>query len=316
MAEVPALTRPWLVAVWPGMGQVALSAGYYLMAKLDMRLLAEMDAHELFDMDDVVVKNGLIKQGQIPRNRFFVWNDPDRRHDIVVFIGEAQPPLGKYTFCQRLVAYAQELGVERIFTFAAMATPMTPNARSRVFCSATEERLRDELVNNHLEVLKEGQISGLNGVLLAAAQQARIAGACLLGEMPHVFHRLPFPKASLAVLNAFKTIARIEVDLEELSTQSRAVTEQLAEIYSQVSESIEQSSEEQEESPEIGTTEPAEPKIPPEVEQRIERLFEESRQDRSKAYLLKQELDRLGLFQEFEDRFLDLFKRPDETPGH
>lgn len=316
MAEIPALIRPWLVAVWPGMGQVALSAGYYLMAKMDMRLLSEMDAHELFDMDDVVVKDGVIKQGQIPRNRFFLWNDPDRRHDIVVFIGEAQPPLGKYAFCQKLVAYAKELGVERIFTFAAMATPMTPAARSRVFCSATEESLRDELLHDHLEVLKEGHISGLNGVLLAAAQQARIAGACLLGEMPHVFHRLPFPKASLAVLNAFTTIARIEVDLEELSAQSRAVTEQLAEIYSQVSESIEQASEEQDESPEFGLAEPAELKIAPEAAQRIERLFEASRQDRSKAYLLKQELDRLGLFQEYEDRFLDLFKRPEENPEH
>lgn len=298
------------------MGQVALSAGYYLMAKLAMRLLAEVDAHELFDMDDVVVKDGLIKQGQIPRNRFFVWNDADRRHDIVVFIGEAQPPLGKYTFCQRLVTYAQELGVERIFTFAAMATPMTPTARSRVFCSATEESLRDELLHDHLEVLQEGHISGLNGVLLAAAQKAGISGACLLGEMPHVFHRLPFPKASLAVLEAFTRIAKVEVDLEELSAQSRAVTEQLAEIYSQVSERIEQSSEERDESPEFGMAEPAEPKISPDVAQRIEQLFEASRQDRSKAYLLKQELDRLGLFSEFEDRFLDLFKRPEEGPGH
>ena len=28
--------KPWLVAVWPGMGHVAISAGYYLMAKLGM----------------------------------------------------------------------------------------------------------------------------------------------------------------------------------------------------------------------------------------------------------------------------------------
>ena len=36
MAELPKLKlkNPWLVAVWPGMGHVAMSAGYYLMAKL------------------------------------------------------------------------------------------------------------------------------------------------------------------------------------------------------------------------------------------------------------------------------------------
>ncbi len=32
--------------------------------------------------------------------------------------------------------------------------------------------------------------------------------------------------------------------------------------------------------------------------------------DRTKAYELKRELDRLGLYREYEDRFLDLFKKP------
>jgi hypothetical protein len=39
-------------------------------------------------------------------------------------------------------------------------------------------------------------------------------------------------------------------------------------------------------------------------------LFDAARQDRAKAFELKQELDRLGRFAEYEDRFLDLFKRP------
>jgi hypothetical protein len=38
-------------------------------------------------------------------------------------------------------------------------------------------------------------------------------------------------------------------------------------------------------------------------------MFEEARADRSKAYLLKRELDRLKVFHDYEDRFLDLFKK-------
>jgi len=45
-------------------------------------------------------------------------------------------------------------------------------------------------------------------------------------------------------------------------------------------------------------------------EKRIETLFEQAAKDRSKAFELKQELDRLGLFKDYEDRFLDLFKKP------
>ena len=43
--------------------------------------------------------------------------------------------------------------------------------------------------------------------------------------------------------------------------------------------------------------------------QRIERLFEQAKLDRSSAYELKRELDRLEVYREYEDRFLDLFKK-------
>jgi uncharacterized protein len=133
MADKLQLHHPWLVAVWPGMGNVALNAGIYLLAKLNMSMIAEFEANDLFDLDHVEVKQGIIQMGRRPRNRFFVWTDPNKKHDIVVFLGEAQPPLGKHPFCRQLVAYAQELGVERVFTFAAMATQMHPEQRSRTF---------------------------------------------------------------------------------------------------------------------------------------------------------------------------------------
>jgi proteasome assembly chaperone (PAC2) family protein len=106
MAEELKLKNPWMVTVWPGIGNVAISAGYYLMAKLGMHLLAEFAAQELFDVEQVEVKDGLIQSARLPRSRFFVWNDPREQHDLIVFICEANPPLGKYTFCQRLIEFA------------------------------------------------------------------------------------------------------------------------------------------------------------------------------------------------------------------
>ena len=103
MAEKVQLTHPRLVAVWPGMGNVALNAGIYLLAKLDMKLIAELEAGDLFDVDFVEVKEGLIQTGRRPRSRFFVWIDPAHKHDLVVFLGEAQPPIGKYRLCRKLI---------------------------------------------------------------------------------------------------------------------------------------------------------------------------------------------------------------------
>lgn len=308
MADELKLNHPWLVAVWPGMGQVAMTAGYYLMAKLGMHQFAELSARELFDVEHVEVKDGLIRRASLPRSRLFVWKDPQKQHDIVVFIGEAQPPLGKYAFCRRLIEYAGELGVERVFTFAAMATQMHPDHQSRVFGAATDEAGLAELKRLDLEILHEGHIGGLNGVLLGAAAELGLGGACLLGEMPHIFAQLPFPKASLAVLRTFTTIANVEINFRELSEQAEAMDEKLGDLLSQVERAIERQMSPEEES--FGTEWAEEERISRADRNRIEKLFEEAEQDRSKAYELKRELDRLELFPEYEDRFLDLFKRP------
>ncbi len=309
MSDQPSLQHPWLVAVWPGMGQVAISAGFYMMAKLGMRQLAEISARDLFDVEHVEVEGGLIRSGHMPRSRLFVWIDPRKKHDIVLFIGEAQPPAGKYAFCQKLVEYANLLGVERVFTFAAMATPMHPRDASRVFGAAIDQEQLAELRQMEVEIIEDGQIGGLNGVLLGAAAERGLRGACLLGEMPHVFAQLPWPKASLAVLKVFTMIADIEIDTAELFEQSKTVEEHLSELLTQVEEALEQqsSAEEDDESAEFAA--PAEEdQLSAEGEQRIEQLFAAARQDRSKAYELKRQLDELEVFEQYEDRFLDLFK--------
>jgi hypothetical protein len=50
-------------------------------------------------------------------------------------------------------------------------------------------------------------------------------------------------------------------------------------------------------------------RLGPEDERHLEALFARAAGDRSAAYELKRELDRLGVYREYEDRFLDLFKR-------
>ena len=86
MRDESQLNDPWLIAAWPGMGAVAISAGFYLMAKLGMHLLAEFPAREFFDLECVNVKHGLILTGSLPRSRLFLWQDPRKHHDLIVFL--------------------------------------------------------------------------------------------------------------------------------------------------------------------------------------------------------------------------------------
>ncbi len=67
MAEEMKLVKPWMVAVWPGIGQVAISAGYYLMSKLGMHALAEFSPRKIFDVDHVEVKDRLSTSDRLLR---------------------------------------------------------------------------------------------------------------------------------------------------------------------------------------------------------------------------------------------------------
>lgn len=302
--------QPLLVAVWPGMGQVALTAGYYLMSKLQMHEVDPIPARDLFDIEYVEVKDGLIKSGAIPRNRVFLWKDPKQSRDIIVFIGEAQPPAGKLAFCGRLLEYAESLGVRRVFSFAAMATSSLPCDAWRVYGVSTHAEGLDDLRRRKVEILAEGQIGGLNGVFLAVAAERGMRGVGLLGEMPAFAAQFPFPKASRNVLDVFSQMAGVEIDLKELDEYGRAMESQLTKVVEQVQKKLKQKerpSEEEEEAPEFEIPAP-QPALTDADRRRIEGLFEQAKRDRTKRFELKRELDRLGVFAEHEDRFLDLFK--------
>jgi uncharacterized protein len=305
------LNHPWFIAVWPGMGQVAVSSGYYMLAKLGMHLFAEFSPHELFDIDHVEVQAGIITKAPLPRSRCFLWRDAQEKHDIILFIGEAQPPVGKRAFCQALVEFAKRLRVERVLTFAAMATPMRPERVSRVFGAATNATLLSELTKLGVKVLEEGHIGGLNGVFLGEAAEAGLPGLCLLGEMPQIFAQIPFPGAALAVLKTFASLADVKIDLDELIEQSDELGQKLGEVLAKVEAGQEPPpGTETEETAE--ETEPVpERRLSLEDERRIDALFAQARADRSKAFELKQELDRLGVFHDYEDAFLNLFQKPE-----
>ena len=158
-----------------------------------------------------------------------------------------------------------------------------------------------------LEVLEDGHISGLNGVLLGAA--AREQPARHLPARRDAAHLQPasLPQSLTGDPGSLCTITGIELDFAELAEQSKAMEEQLGELLAQSKKHTARNSLPLKKK----ATAPSRPRknLPnPSIRGTSRRLFEEATKDRSKAFELKQELDRLGVFKEYEDRFLDLFK--------
>ena len=312
--ESEKLRDPILIAAWPGIGQVAIAACYYMISKLKMDFRAEYASSELFDADHVTINSGLVQPFRYPKSQVFSWRNPDGPQDLLVFIGEAQPPHGRYDFCRKLVDFAQREGVTKIFTFAAMATNTELQDESRVVGVATDKVTLHRMLENEIQVLSGGSISGMNGVLLGVAAERRIPGGCLLGEIPRMFAGVPYPKATVSVLKTLNQLINLKIDLSELTLESERTEAQLSQMLEQVRRLEQQQRESQPtEEDETFTPDPFEnEKLTPEEKQKIENLFEEAGYDRSKAFELKKELDRLEVFRDYEDRFLDLFRHDDD----
>lgn len=305
------LTAPWLVAAWPGMGAVAHLALSALAERLRPEPLGELAPDDYFDLAQVRVERGLLLPLQLPRTRLFGCAGEEGARDLVLLAGDQQPAHKTKSFCDEALARARELGVQRVFTFAAMATPSPPDRPARVFGVASDPALLADLRERGVEELREGEISGMNGVFLAAAVERGLAGACLLGEFPFFAGGVPQPKAAAAVLRVFAGLAGLTLDLSDLDRQGREVERQLVAHLRRLEDKARRSAvdagEEAAEEWKVPQDEPAEPT--PEVRARIEALFREAGADRTRALALKAELDRLGLFGRYEDRFLDLFRQ-------
>jgi proteasome assembly chaperone (PAC2) family protein len=304
--------KTWLVAAWPGMGAVGVVAVQFLARVLDAQPEAELPADRWFEAHGVTVKEGVLSAAPRPRTRLLRWRNPrPEGADLLLLVGEAQPPADGWGYCEFLWERLAPLGISRVITFAAMASPSDPGRPARVFAAATSPSLIRELDGETVEPLEDGEIGGLNGVLLGVAAAHGVAGLCLLGEFPLIAQAFPNPKASAAVLRVFSRVSRIPLDLAVLDAEGERMERTLIEWIEKVRASqAERSGEPDEEGTEPALAEPkVEPRLRPEDAQRIERLFAEAALDRSKALTLKAELDRLGAFHDYEDRFLDLFKR-------
>jgi proteasome assembly chaperone (PAC2) family protein len=301
------------------MGNVAFGAAMYLKETLEAVKVAEIDSQDIFYRTGIQIRSGIVDIPPLPKSEFFFVAQTHAERDLIIFIGESQPVMeNEYELARRVIEVSQHYGVEEVVTFAATPVNITHRAEPGVWGVTTEPGLQETLKEHGVRIMSAGHIGGLNGLLLGVARNANIHGFCLLGEIPFYTAKIENPKSSLSILRVFMKLRNIEIDLDGLLQMAKFVEEEVEKVSKTTKQTIleedttgEESdeaaleasgSEERENQPE---TVPG--KVPPEVRERIELLFDAAMQDISKAGDLKEELDRWGLFQEYEDRFLDLF---------
>ncbi len=292
------IITPIMVAGWPGMGNVAINAVDYLRRKLGARLFAEIDTEGIYLPDAIIVNKGLARFPESPKNLFYY-----RKNPSVIFL-EGQVQLSgepAVKLMNMVLDLAEKHKVKRLFTGAAFPMPVNYRETSSVYVASTSASLIGYFKDMGVAVLKAGQISGLNGLMLGFAQSRGVEAACLLATLPQYAINFPNPRASSAIVKIMSKVLGVEIDMTEIEKVAGEMDNKMAAVEDKIGEMFPLSEAEQ--PIDLGSN-----KTPNYVMEKVEKLFEEAQRDRKKATQLKKELDRWDLYKLYEDRFLDLFK--------
>ncbi|MDY6917780.1 MAG: PAC2 family protein [Chloroflexota bacterium] len=206
-----------MIAAWPGMGGVAIVAAKYLVERVDAQEFASIEPDQFFDLGGVLVEDSVVQDIGIPEGKFYCLED-NGENDLIGFMSEAQPHIKGYGMANLVLDVAQRYKVRRLFTFAAAPTHIHHTATPQVLAAATSPRLVQELGKYDVKLLREGSVSGLNGLLLGVAKKRGMDGICLLGEIPIYTTQVANPRSSKAVLDVFCRMTGLEVDLTEIES--------------------------------------------------------------------------------------------------
>ena len=310
----PKLKNPFFIAAWPGMGEVALKAAMFLKNKLKAEEFALFESGNFFQPQGIDIRDQIITTAKLPQGKFYFYKNKLLKNDLIIFISESQPLLEKsYDYAKQIVSFIKELKVRMIFTFAALPSPIEHTKNPGVWAVATHKDLLEKLKKLPLQFMPTGQISGLNGLILGVAKESGIPGICLLGEIPFYTIQIENPLSSLAVLDILEKIINVKIEHRELKEHADLINQEIEKFINFLKDP--ESHHRPigiEEIEKIKESLRAYTKIPESVRKKIEELFQEARQDISQAGELKKELDHWSIYKEYEDRFLDLFRRPDK----
>jgi proteasome assembly chaperone (PAC2) family protein len=227
----PKLTTPNMVAAWPGIANVSSIAVTYLKRRLDFKDLGEVDAPYFCDPIGVTARDNVVEEPQFPQSRFYYWKNKPGKSDLILFIGDDQPPVKAYEMANAVLDMAARFKVNRIYTCAAAITRIHHTEMPKAWGVATTKKLTAELKRYDLMQRGNLQIAGLNGLLLGVARERAVDAICVLGEVPSQAARIQNPMAALAILRVLTTMLDIKIDLlelEQIATQAKAALKQMA----------------------------------------------------------------------------------------
>lgn len=229
------LHRPILVMGLEGWVDAGLSGGNAMSALLgSMRTQAivTFDADLLVDqrsrrpMQRIV--NGVLEGVTFPEIQMRHGADASGK-DVLLLVGP-EPDYRWREFTKEVVRVAGELGVELAVGVGGFPAPMPHTRPTRVIATAVDQVLANDV--GFIPGIREVP-AGINAALLKEFEAAGVPALSLWAMVPHYVSGMPYPQASVELLDQLSRIGNVSVDVSELQAAADVTRERIDALISQ-----------------------------------------------------------------------------------
>ncbi|MFN3550710.1 MAG: PAC2 family protein [Endomicrobiia bacterium] len=327
------LTNPYIICGWPGIGLIGHYVVNYIISQIKPEIFAEIDYKEYIIPHNAVVENGIIYDMPQIQNKIFyhkIKSKPYSEQDFLLFLGDIEPSLyNMQNFANDLLSFFQLFNPKLIITFCGLPSNILHTDEPSFYIAKTNNNLEIKIKNEELLGLKPltfGIIEGMNGLILSKAKEYEIDGVCIIGEIPFYTIDMINPKVCYKILYFLKENFLFNISFEKIQQDIISLDERIKSTFTDLNEKaqmllsqIQNTTKNDKKNLYYKTTENSlgltfeelkkkiKFSLPESAKNKINELFKLASENISYAKQLKEELDKWGVYKEYEDRFLSLF---------
>lgn len=234
--EIPELHDPVFVMAFEGWNDAAQSAtiaARYLVNRYDGQKFAWFRSDEFFQYSDQRPHVRLDVNGERvitwPANEFFYCKHPELSRDLVVGIG-VEPQLRWKLFSQDVLELIQACGCRLAVTLGALLAGESHTDPIELVCLATDPKLAER---TGVKVTRYEGPTGIVGVIHTRLQDEKMPAVSLWANIPHYISSLPNPKGAFALLQCFRSVGGMPLELGELERSASQFDAQIDEAIAQ-----------------------------------------------------------------------------------
>lgn len=231
-AEDPGFVEPPLVLGLDGWIDAGLGAGgatAALLAHHETHVVATFDTDRLLDhrarRPTMVLDDGIIRDLRWPRIELRAGTDDEGR-GMLLLVG-AEPDHFWHSFTEAVVDLALELGVSMVVGLGAYPAPVPHTRPVQMSCTASSEELAAKIG------FLRGSLEVPAGVQAAIEQHAASVGIPSVGawaQVPHYTAAMPYPAASLALIQAAGELTGLTLNPGDLANDAEVTHKRIDEL--------------------------------------------------------------------------------------